>query len=89
MSELSVKPCGNRVVIKEIKESGERVLKGGIIIPETVKDEAPLQKGEIVVLGDSDGFEVGQNVLFQWGDLVKVGGEKYYIVNETNIVAIV
>ena len=32
---------------------------------------------------------VGDTVLFQWGDKIKVGEEEYYIVRESEILAVI
>jgi|SRR3989344_651208 len=98
-SPLKVKPLGDRVLISEIEEKdGERMSKGGIIIPETVSEDKGAKKGKVVAVGEGryeDGkripvsVSVGDTVLFQWGDQVKISGEEYHIVSESNIIAVV
>jgi len=54
--------------------------------------------GEVVAVGAGrmeDGklvpisVKAGDEVLFQWGDKIKVGDEEYYIVKESEILAII
>ncbi|HEY4498661.1 MAG TPA: co-chaperone GroES [Candidatus Paceibacterota bacterium] len=98
-SSSPVVPLGDRILIKEIKEnSGETMSKGGIIIPETVHEDKGAKKGSVIAVGKGrydDGVlvpmevSVGDTVLFQWGDQVKISGEEYHIVSESQIIAIV
>jgi chaperonin GroES len=93
-----VKPLENRVVIKEDSESKEKKTSSGIIIPVTVNEDKGGKRGEVVAVG-SGKFEegklipvavkVGEKVLFQWGDKILVEGEEYYIVRESEILAII
>lgn len=93
-----VKPLHERVLIKEDKESKEKKTASGIIIPITVDDDKGSKRGEIVAVGDGhyeDGklipisVKAGDKVLFQWGDKIKVDEEEYYIVKESEILAII
>ncbi len=95
---LSVKPLSDRVVVKPF-EKGEQKLASGIIIPDTANREKPAQ-GEVVAVGPGkfeDGnvipmsVKVGDTVLFsKYGyDEVKVGGEEYYILSESSILAVI
>lgn len=94
---LKVRPLGDRVLLKEIKESVSET-KSGIIIPETVNDDKGAKKGKVMAVGEGRYEEgklipvhvrVGDTVLFQWGDVLKIDGEEYTIVNESNIIALV
>ena len=95
---IKVKPLGDRVLLKEVdKESGGET-KMGIIIPETVSDDKGAKKGKVVAVGDGryeDGkrvpvcLSVGDTVLFQWGDLIKIDGDEYHVVSESNIIAVI
>ncbi len=94
---FSIKPLGDRVVVKpESKE--EKMLPSGIIIPESADKEKPM-KGKVVAVGEGkidDGkrvpleVKVGQHVLFsKYGyDEVKIDGEEYYILSESSILGI-
>jgi chaperonin GroES len=97
--KLSLSPLGDRVVVSPSVNVGEKKLPSGIIIPETVDKEKPA-KGEVVAVGPGkyeDGkhvplqVKVGDTVIFsKYGyDEVKIEGENYYILSETNILGIV
>lgn len=96
-SKFKLQPLGDRVVIKEDSESKERKTSAGIIIPVTANEDKGSKSGKIVAIGAGrmeDGklipvsVKVGDQVLFQWGDKVKVSDEEYYIVRESEILAI-
>ncbi len=100
MKDISkkIKPLHDRVLIKEDTDSKEKKTSGGIIIPITVNEDKGSKRGEVVAVGagkTEDGklvkpsVAVGDTVLFQWGDKVKVGDEEYYIVRESEILAII
>ncbi|MDO9390736.1 MAG: co-chaperone GroES [bacterium] len=98
MSTLSnIKPLGDRVLVKpaEVKETK----KGGIIIPDTVK-EKPME-GEVVAAGPgkiSDSgtrmamdLKTGDKVLYgkYSGTEVKIGDVEYLIMNADDILAVI
>ncbi|GAB4239849.1 MAG: co-chaperone GroES [Candidatus Methylacidiphilales bacterium] len=97
MSNLKMKPLGDRVVIQPVEEA--EVRKGGIIIPDTAKEKP--QEGKVVALGtgktDDEGkkipFEVkeGDKVLYSkyGGTEVSINGEKYLIMREDDILGVV
>lgn len=95
---FSIQPLADRVVVKPIGKE-ESVSASGIIIPDTVDKEKP-ERGRVVAVGpgkyDEDTLvpmtvKVGDTVLFsKYGyDEVKVGGEEYFILSESNILAVV
>ncbi len=92
-----VTPLGDRVVVSPtIPES---TTSFGLIIPETASKEKP-ETGVVVAvgpgrIGDDNmhvpvGVSVGDRIMFnKYGyDEVKVNGKEYYIVSESNILAI-
>lgn len=96
---MKLKPLGDRIVVAPAKREGEKKLASGIIIPETADKEKP-EQGKVVAVGDGkfeDGkrvpmnVAVGDTVLFsKYGfDEVKVNGEEYYILSESNVLAII
>jgi len=100
MKDISkkIRPLQDRVLIKEDSESKEKKTSSGIIIPVTVNEDKGSKKGEIVAVGSGrveDGktipvsFKEGDIVLFQWGDKIKIGEEEYYLVRESEILAII
>ena len=97
--KLSLQPLGDRVVVRPSEKEGEKRLASGIIIPETVDKEKPAQ-GTVVAVGPGkfeDGKRTpmqvreGDTVIFsKYGyDEVKVEGQEYYILSESNILGIV
>lgn len=97
--KLSLKPLGDRVVVKPANTGGEKKLASGIIIPETVNKEK-LLSGEVVAVGpgkkNDDGkrlpidVKVGDTVFFKkpWDEPVKVQEEEYYVLAESDIIFI-
>ena len=94
---IKIKPLGDRVLVKPIlADSGKTSL--GIIIPDTIDKEKP-EQGKIMAVGEGryeDGklisikVKVGQKVIFsKYGyDEVNFDGEEYFILNESNILAV-
>ena len=94
---MKFKPLGDRILIKQL-EAKEQT-KGGIVIPDTVKEKP--QEGEIIAVGEgkknSEGkamplsLKVGDKVLYgkYSGTEVVVDGEDYLIVREDDVLGIV
>jgi chaperonin GroES len=94
---MKFRPLHDRVVIRRIE--GEDKTKGGIIIPDTVKEKP--QEGEVVAVGpgarDENGkllpidLKKGERVLFgKWsGTEVKIDGEDLLIMKETDIMGVI
>lgn len=94
---FKVRPLGDRVLVKELKNAGERSVSG-IIIPETVGEDRGAKKGEVIAVGPGkfdDGIlapmqvRVGDKVLFQWGDKLTIDGAEYEMVAESSILAVI
>lgn len=97
-NKSSLTPIGDKVLIKPLSdEDMSSRSSSGIIIPDTI-DREKADRGKIIAVGegryDDKGnlipmyVKKGQKVIFQWGDKVEYGGEEYYIVGESNILAI-
>ena len=101
MSDIQIKPLGDRCVVRPLTpaEAGT-VSASGIIIPDSVSKEKP-EQGVVVAVGegkwneDADAripmdVKVGDKVVFsKYGfDEVKVDDNEYYIVGESSILAI-
>ncbi len=94
---MAFRPLGDRVLVKRVEE--EARTKGGIIIPDTVKEKP--QEGQVVAVGpgarDDSGKRVemelkaGDRILFgKWsGSEVKVDGEDLIIMKESDVLGIV
>ena len=93
---MKLKPLGDRVVIKNME--AEETTKGGIILTSAAKEKPVMAK--ILAVGPGgkvDGKEVdmyvkvGQKVIYSKyaGTEVKLDGEEYIIVRQSDILAIV
>ncbi|MBM3463334.1 MAG: co-chaperone GroES [Armatimonadetes bacterium] len=95
-TKLNLRPLGDRVILKALPS--EEKTRGGVILPDTAKEKP--QQGEVVAVGtgkvlengDKVPMEVkeGQKVLYgkYSGTEVKIEGEEYLIVKESEILAI-
>lgn len=95
----SIKPLGDRVLVKP-EGMGDTKTKTGIIIPDTAHKEKP-ERGEVVAVGEGKRTEkgeliplrvaVGETIIFsKYGyDEVKIDDTEYYIVSESNILAVI
>jgi chaperonin GroES len=93
---MKFRPLHDRVVIRRLE--GEDKTKGGIIIPDTVKEKP--QEGEVVSVGpgarDESGklvpldVKAGDRVLFgKWsGSEIKLDGEDLMIMKESDIMGV-
>ena len=84
---VKLQPLADRLVVKPIEK--EEVTKGGIILPDTVKEKP--QEGEVLAVGpgrlSDDGKRIAMEV--KVGDRViyaKYGGTEYKIDNEELVI---
>lgn len=94
---MNVRPLADRVLVKPLEEEDKS--PGGIILPDTAK-EKPM-RGEVIAVGKGRIDEKGERlpmdvkvkdvVLYgkYSGTEIKVGGEDYLIMRESDILAIV
>jgi chaperonin GroES len=89
---LSMKPINDRVVVKAAE--AEEKTRGGIIIPDTVKEKP--QKGEVIAVGPGkDGVKMtvkkGDTVLYgkYAGQEIHYKGQDYLIMREDDILVII
>ena len=94
---MAFRPLHDRVVVKRLE--GEEKTKGGIIIPDTVKEKP--QEGKIIAVGpggrDETGklipldVKAGDRILFgKWsGTEVKIDGDDLLIMKESYILGVV
>jgi len=95
--KIGITPLADRVLIKEIKKE-DKTTASGIIIPENVKDDRNTKRGVVVAIGKGkmeDGkivpmnVEIGDKVLFSWGEELSIDGEEYFVVKDSEIIAII
>lgn len=97
MAKLNIKPLGDKVIVKRVE--AEEKTAGGIVLPESAKEKP--KRGIILAVGSGrlldDGtrseMQVKKNdeVLFTSyaGTDIKVDGEEYMIMDETDILGVV
>ncbi|OUM98748.1 MAG: co-chaperone GroES [Firmicutes bacterium ZCTH02-B6] len=93
---MKLVPLGDRVVVKPIEQ--EEKTKGGIVLPDTAKEKP--QEGEVLAVGSGRLLENGQRVPLEvkvgdrvvfskyGGTEIKLNGETYTILRESDILAI-
>jgi len=94
---MMLRPCGDRVLVKPNVE--EERTAGGIVLPDTAKERP--QWGEVIAVGagkwDESGknripmeVKVGDKVVFAkyGGTEVKVDGDEYLILRESDTLAV-
>ncbi len=96
MAKLGIRPLGEKVIIKRVE--AEDVTAGGIVLPDSAKEKP--KRGLIKAIGDGKLLDSGERsqlqvkkndeVLFTSyaGTEVKVGGEEYIIMDESDILAV-
>ncbi len=94
---MKIRPLADRVVIKPLEE--EEKTAGGIILPDTAK-EKPM-RGRIVAVGKGKTDDSGKHVALEVkvedtvlygkysGTDIKIDGEEYLIMRESDILAVV
>jgi chaperonin GroES len=92
---IKLEPLADRLVVKAIQK--EEVTKGGLVLPDTAKEKP--QEGEVLAVGPGrvgdDGkripidVKVGDVVIYAkyGGTEIKVEGEEYMILRESDILA--
>ncbi|MFQ5578875.1 MAG: co-chaperone GroES [Anaerolineae bacterium] len=94
---MNLKPLGDRLIVEPIEQ--EEMTASGIVLPESAK-EKPMQ-GKVLAVGPGarkdDGSRAamdvseGDTVLYAkyGGTEIKLDGQKYLILRETDVLAIV
>lgn len=92
MTQKNLRPISDRVVVKPA--AAEEMTKGGIIIPDTAKEQP--QRGEVIAVGPGkEGnlmtVKTGDTVLYgkYAGQKVEFDGEEYLIMREDDILVII
>ena len=94
---MKLRPIGDHVIVKPL-ESADKT-EGGILLPDTAKEKAT--RGEIIAVGPGQvlangrkvapAVKVGNTVIYgkYGGSDVKIDGQEYKILQESEILAIV
>ncbi|PKM87821.1 co-chaperone GroES [Candidatus Falkowbacteria bacterium HGW-Falkowbacteria-2] len=95
---MKLRPLSNHVIVKAAAQ--EEMTKSGIVLPGSAENERP-EKGEIIAVGPGKQLEngqlapmnvkIGDQVVFKKysPDEIKIDGEEYLILEESDIVAII
>jgi chaperonin GroES len=97
-----IKPLGDRILVRRYKETEQ--IKGGIVIPDTAKEQS--QEAEVVALGSGIVFEskdgnctrkhvdfevkVGDRILISryGGNEFKIDGVEYVILRQSDVLGV-
>lgn len=97
MAKLNIKPIGDKVIVQRVE--AEEMTAGGIVLPDSVKEKP--KRGVILAIGNGRLLDDGtrsemqvkkdDEVVFTSyaGTEIKVDGEEYMIMDESDILGIV
>jgi len=97
MARLNIKPLGDKVIVKRLE--AEAKTAGGIVLPDTAKEKP--KRGIVLAIGNGKLLDDGtrgemqvkkdDEVLFTSyaGTEIKVNGEDYMIMDESDILGVV
>ena len=97
MAKIKVRPLGEKVLLK--RSESEEKTAGGIVLPDAAKEKP--QRATVLAVGDGKLLDSGQRsplsvkrndqvLLSKWGGTeIKVEGEEYLILDESDILAII
>ncbi|MDN5360200.1 MAG: chaperonin GroES [Thermotogaceae bacterium] len=86
---MRIKPLGDRVLIKPIKE--EKRTEGGLVLPDTSKEKP--QKAEVIAIGKLEDVDlnVGDRVIFSKyaGTEIKIDSDDYILIDSGDILGLI
>ena len=94
---MKIRPLHDRLIVQRLEEGEQRV--GGIIIPDSAKEKP--QQGSVIAAGNGRANEAGKRVpldvkagdriLFgkYSGQEIKLDGQEYFIMNESDVLAVI
>lgn len=97
VTKMRIRPLGDKVLVKRLE--AEEKTAGGILLPETAKEKP--KRGRVIEVGEGKLLDTGERakmtlkkndeVLFTAyaGTEVKVNGEEFLVMDESDILAIV
>ena len=95
---MNLQPTNDYILVEPVKE--EEITKGGIVIPETAREEKSM-RGKVISVGPGKVNEkgertpvrisVGQMIVFKKyaPDEVKIDNQEYYFIKEDDVLAII
>ena len=97
MAKLNIRPLGEKVIVKRVE--AEEVTAGGIVLPDTAQEKPKrgvvqaVGNGRLLDNGERSVMQVKSNdeVLFTSyaGNEVKIRGDEYLIMDESDILGII
>jgi len=88
---MTIKPLGKRILAKKV-ELQERKSAGGIVLPDSAKNEKVV-RAEVMAVGTDEKFEVkvGDEILVGSfaGTEIEQGEDKLLLVKESDVLAII
>jgi len=88
---MKIKPLGKRILAKKLEEE-ERKTAGGIVLPESAKNDKVV-RAKVLEVGTDEKFTVkkGEEILVSSfaGTEIEVEGEKLLLVKETDVLAVI
>lgn len=88
---MKLRPIEDRIIVQKIEE--DQTTAGGIIIPDTAKEEP--QQGKVIAVSaqekEAGDIKVGDKVIFaKYGPTeIKLAGESYLIVSRGDVLAVI
>ena len=93
---MNIQPISDRILVK--KEDQKEQMKSGIVLP-TGSEDKNSSIGSVIAVGPGRkgdkgetiplSVEVGQKVIYTWGERVDLEGEEYYLVSESSILGVI
>ncbi len=97
MAKLNIKPLGDKVIVKRVE--ADEITAGGILLPDSAKEKPKrgtiqaMGSGRLLDSGERSQMQVKKNdeVLFTSyaGTEIKVDGQEYLIMDESDILGVV
>ncbi len=88
---MKIKPLGKRILAKKLEEE-ERKTAGGIVLPESAKNDKVV-RAKVLAVGTDEKFTVkeGDEILVSGfaGTEIEMEGEKLLLVKETDVLAVI
>lgn len=97
VTKVKVRPLGEKVLVKRLE--AEEKTAGGIVLPDTAKEKP--KRGRVIEVGDGKLLDTGERTALQVrkndevlftsyaGTEVKIGGEEFLIMDESDILAVI
>lgn len=97
MAKVNVRPIGDKILVQRLE--AEEKTSGGIVLPDTAKEKP--KRGVVLAVGEGRMLKDGRRAKLQVkkddqvvftsysGTEVKIGGEEYLIMEESDVLGVV